>query len=194
MKIKSPLLTLGLFQSQKLTANGLEIPYLSFIILIIEILTEDFSYHTPSRKIILQNLDKIDSVKEQILSLLSTDSKMLSYTVIRDILSDHQFNKINKLDRNLGNLLSESLSLHVDKITQIQNILYGILYHKSNLNISLDKLLYDIQNVFKNKNILIENKNIVIENKNIVIENKNIVIENLEKNEKKNKLPIRNFA
>ena len=46
------------------------------------------------------------------------------------------------------------------------------------MNISLDKLLYDIQNVFKNKNILIENKN-------IVIENKNIVIENLEKNEKK---------
>lgn len=30
------------------------------------------------------------------------------------------------------------------------------MYHKSNLNISLDKLLYDIQNVFKNKNILIK--------------------------------------
>ena len=175
---KVSLIDFGAISDSKTDCEWPRNPYLSFIILIIEIFTEDFSYHTPSRKIILQNLDKIDSVKEQILSLLSTDSKMLSYTFIRDILCDHQFNKINKLDRNLGNLLSESLSLHVDKITQIQNILYGILYHKSNLNISLDKLLYDIQNVFKNKNILIENKN-------IVIENKNIVIENLEKNEKK---------
>jgi hypothetical protein len=45
------------------------------------------------------------------------------------------------------------------------------LYHKSNLNISLDKLLYDIQNVFKNKNILIKNKD--------------ILIKTLEENEKK---------
>jgi O-antigen chain-terminating bifunctional methyltransferase/kinase len=182
---KVSLIDFGAISESKTDCEWPKNPHLSFIILIIEILTEDFSYHTPSRKIILQNLDKIDLLKEQILSLFSTDSKILSYTVIKDILSDHQFNKVNKLDRNLGNLLSESLGLHVDKIIQIHEILYGILYHKSNLNISLDKLLYDIQNVFKNKNILIKN---LEENKNILIknleENEN-KIENLEENEKK---------
>jgi O-antigen chain-terminating methyltransferase len=168
---KVSLIDFGAISESKTDCEWPGNPHLSFIILSIEIFTEDFSYYTPSRKIILQNLDKIDLLKEQILFLFSTDSKILSYTLIKDILSDHQFNKVNKLDRNLGNLLSESLGLHVDKINQIHEILYGILYHKSNLSISLDKLLYDIQNVFKNKNILIKNKD--------------ILIKTLEENEKK---------
>ena len=124
----------------------------SFIILVIEIFTGDFSHHNPTRKLDLRKLEGLKKLQFPVIKILLKEPGELSFSSIqKEILACNE----KSAEQRIGTLVNEqnlSLNLHIEKLKKVQKILIKLLFGEKESRFKIDALLQNIQTLFGKKN------------------------------------------
>lgn len=124
----------------------------SFIILVIEIFSGDFSHHNPTRKLDFRKLEGLKKLQSPVIKILLKEPGELSFSSIQKEIS--ACNE-KSADQRIGTLVNEqnlSLNLHIEKLKKVQKILIKLLFGEKESRFKIDTLLQNIQTLFGKKN------------------------------------------
>ena len=124
----------------------------SFIVLVIEIFSEDYSHINPTRKLDLTKLHHLRELQLPATKTLLEKPEKLSFEFIYSEFSKSCFNNNILILPPLIYEQNQSLNLHIGKLFQVKNILRNILFGRKKDNLQIDSLLRNIQDLFYKKN------------------------------------------
>lgn len=146
----------------------------SFIVLVIEIFSEDYSHINPTRKLDLTKLHHLRELQLPAIKILLEKPEKLSFELIHKEFLESCFDNNTLCLPPLIYEQNQSLNLHIGKLFQVKNLLINILFGKKKGNLQIDSLLSNIQDLFCKKNnyiIWLEKVNNEESNKNKCLEN-----------------------
>jgi O-antigen chain-terminating methyltransferase len=124
----------------------------SFIILVIEIFSGDFSHHNPTRKLDFRKLKGLKKLQFPVVKILSKEPEELSFSSIQKEIFGYNE---KSAEHRIETLISDqnlSLNLHIEKINEVRDVLLNLIFGGKKKNIQIDSLLREIQTLFYNKN------------------------------------------
>ena len=126
--------------------------FYSFIVLVVEIFSEDFSHNNPTRKLDITKLYQLKELQHSVTRILTEKPENLSFKFIQQIFLD-SYEKNNETDFNrITYEQNLSLNLHIEKLNQVKRVLNGLVFGEEIINLKIDSLLKEIQELFSKKN------------------------------------------
>ena len=126
--------------------------FYSFIVLIIEIFSDDFKHNKPTRKLDIRKLDQLKDWRQSVVTILHEKPENLSFMLIQKMFLE-SYKKKNVTDfARITYEQNFSLNLHIEKLKHVKTILTDLIFGKETKDFQIDSLLRKIQELLSKKN------------------------------------------